>query len=366
MVVAMKEILHDFRFVPDGTTTLTDALYQFLKDEIAFGHIKVGEKIPTIDEIIKATGLTFAQARRVTERLVREGFARSRPHVGTVVLSRGENALRGRVLFVLPDVDVCRYHPTQMMDVVRRRLMSAGYAFSVAAFSLDTNDDLSALKGELLRATDLVIAARATPQVQKCLAESGVRHFFVYGDKPESGGHPWIPFSAEKAVSHFADHCVKAGVKQVVQVRFEDNETIDAAPALAKRGIDCTWMTLSRRKGGKGRFDGVVRCAYEAFAAMPRKRIPDLLLFWNSFLAQGAVTAFLARGIRLPEDVKAVTLSATGVGPVYPKSFTRFEIDPIVAGTKVANFAFAVLEKKRRPRPPKISPQYVFGKTFPS
>ena len=360
----MKEILHDFRFVPDGTTTQTDALCHFLKDEIAFGHIKVGEKLPTIGEIIEATGLTFAQARRVTERLVRDGFARSRPHLGTVAVSRSANA-RGRVLLVLPDVDVCRYYPTQMIDVVRRKLTSAGYAFSVAAFSLDANGDLSALKGELLRATDLVIATRATPQVQKILAESGVNHFFAYGDKPEYGGRPWIPFSAEKAISHFADHCAKAGVKHVVQVRFEDNETIDAAPALAGRGIDCTWMTLLRRKGGKGRFDGIVRCAYEAFAAMPRKNLPDLLLFWNAFLAQGAVTAFLARGIRLPEDVKAVTLSATGVGPVYPKSFTRFEIDPIAAGMKVSDFALAVLEEERSTRPPKISPKYIFGKTFP-
>lgn len=36
----------------------------------------------------------------------------------------------------------------------------------------------------------------------------------------------------------------------------------------------------------------------------------------------GAVTAFLSRGIRLPEDVKVVPLSNAGLGPVYPKSFT--------------------------------------------
>jgi len=360
----MNDVLNDFKFVPDGVTSLVDALCSFIKEAIAFGRIKGGEKLPTIGEISAATGLTFSQARRITERLAKEGYVHSRPHVGTVVLSRGRNVLRGRVLFALPDVDICRYHPTQMMDLVRRKLMAAGYTFSVATFSLDGDDDLSILKSELLRATDLVIAARATPKVQKCLAESGVNHFFAYGDKPESNDRPWIRVYAMAALSRFAAHCEKAGVKHVVQVRFENNETLDAGPALAKKGIDCSWMTLSRADGSKGRFFGVVRCAYESFFAMPRKCFPDLLLFWNSFIAQGAITAFLARGIRLPEDVKVVTLSNTGVGPVYTRPFTRFEIDPVEAGEKVADFALAVLAKGRLPRPPKILPHYVFGETF--
>ena len=105
----MRDILKDFQFVPDGATSLVDALCSFLKEGITFGRIKGGEKIPTIGEICKATGLTFAQARRVTECLAREGYVCSRPHVGTVVLSRGGNILRGRVLFILPDDDVGRY-----------------------------------------------------------------------------------------------------------------------------------------------------------------------------------------------------------------------------------------------------------------
>jgi hypothetical protein len=48
----------------------------------------------------------------------------------------------------------------------------------------------------------------------------------------------------------------------------------------------------------------------------------------------GAVTAFLSRGIRLPEDVKVVPFSNAGLGPVYPKSFPRFEIDPVENGER--------------------------------
>ena len=361
----MRDILQDFKFMPDGATNLVDALCRFIKEGITFGRITGGEKLPTIGEMCKATGLTFAQARRVTECLAREGYVCSRPHVGTIVLSRNGNVLRGRVLLVLPDADIGRYHPSQMIDIVSRRLMAAGYSFSVVTFPLDANDDLAVLKSELLRAADLVIAARATPQVQKCLAESGVNHFFVYGDKPESDDRPWIRFAPETVISQFADHCVKAGVKHVVQVRFESGDTIDAQPALEERGIGCSWMHLSRSKAGVGRSDGIVHCGYETFATMPRSDFPELLLFWNSFFTQGAIMAFLARGINIPENVKVVTLSNTGVGPVYIKPFTRFEVDPAEAGQKVGDFALAVLTRGRIPRPPQIKPQYVIGETFP-
>ena len=361
----MRNILQHFKFMPDGVTTLVDALCSFIKEEITFGRVKGGDKIPTIGEISKATGLTFAQARRVTETLAKEGYVHSRPHAGTVVLARGGNVLRGRVLAVMPDTDVGRYHPSQLVDVVNRKLTAAGYAFSTITFSTYEDEDLAVLKSELLRATDLVIAARATPQVQKCLEEAGVNHFFVYGDKPESDDRPWIRFAPETALSQFADHCARAGVKHVVQVRFEGNETIDAQPALAERGIDCSWMSVSHNEKGWGRFDGIVYSGYETFATMPRESIPDLLLFWNSFFTQGAIMAFLARGIRLPEDVKVVALSNAGVGPVYIKPFTRFELDPVQVGEKIADFALAVLARGRIPPPPQIAPQYIFGETFP-
>ena len=361
----MRNILQDFRFVPDGATTLVDALCNFLKEEITFNRLKGGEKLPTINEMCKATGMTFAQARRVTECLAREGYVASRPHSGTVVLSRGDNVLRGRVLFIMPNEDVGRYHPSQLIDIVGRKMTAAGYSFSCASFSNDAHDKLAFLKSELLRATDLVIAVRASPQVQKILAGSGVKHFFVYGDKPESDDHPWIRFSPEDAISQFAEHCRRAGVKYVAQVRFEGGEPLDAQPALAERGINCSWITFSRNKKGWGLFDGIVHCGYEAFASMPRSNFPELLLFWNSFFMQGAIMAFLARGINVPEDVRIVTLSNVGIGPVYIKPFTRFEIDPVGAGEKIADFALAVLAKGRVPSPPQIAPQYVFGATFP-
>ena len=122
----MKNFLANFRYKPDGTMSLADVLCAFIKDEIAYGRLKAGEPIPTISELAKESGLTFRVARGVVERLAREGYVRSRPRLGTVVLPREVTALRGRVLFVLPDVDACSYHVTMIADALRHRLGEAG------------------------------------------------------------------------------------------------------------------------------------------------------------------------------------------------------------------------------------------------
>ena len=360
----MKNFLANFRFTPDGSTTLADAVCAFIKDEIVYGRIRAGQPIPTIKDLAKASGLTFRVARGVVEQLAREGYVRSRPRVGTVVLPRDITALHGRVLFVLPDVDACSYHVTMIADALRHRLGAAGYAFSTVTFSQDAQIGLTFLKHELSRTPDVAIVIYGTPPVRQCLYEAGVKSVFIYGDPPKEDEGRWIRFSAEEAIANFVRHCVRVGVKRVTEVRFEGNETPDARTALADRGIKCGWMTVPRMDG-LGRYEGIERSAYNAFMGLPRASFSDVFLFWDDFVAQGALTAFLGRGLRIPADVKVVTLSNRGLGPVYSEALTRFECDAAEAGEKVAAFALALLAKGRLPPPPVIAPQYVFGATFP-
>ena len=358
------DFLKNFRYDANVATSRADALCGFIKDEIAYGRIKAGEPIPTIQNLAKASGLTFRVARGVVERLAREGYVRSRPRVGTVVLPRDVNALRGRVLFVLPDVDACSYHVTMIADALRHRLGAAGYAFSTVIFSHEDRIGLTFLKHELIRTPDVAIVIYGTQPVRKYLREAGVKSVFIYGDPPKADDGRWIRFSAEEAIDNFVRHCVRAGVKRVTQVRFKGNETPDARKALEDKGIKAGWVTV-QRMDGLGRYEGIERSAYNAFMNLPRSSFPDVYLFWDDFVAQGALTAFLGRGIRMPEDVKVVTLSNRGLGPVYSEALTRFECDAAEAGEKVAAFTLALLSKGRLPPPPAITPHYVFGRTFP-
>ncbi len=344
--------------------THAEALCAFIKDEISFGRLKAGDRLPTIHELSSMEGLTFRLARGVVERLAREGYVRSRPRLGTFVLPRDVVAFRGRVLFVMPDVDVSSYHVSQIKDALRKSLTKAGYVFVTTVFPQDPRGSLALLSHELTNMPELVMAMYATPCVREYLRKSGANCVFLYGDEPEAGAGAWIRFTSEPAIANFVAHCVRSGVRSVKEVRFDGNDTPDAIQALASKGISSSMMTI-RRNNLFGRYEGIVRASYETFLNFPRSRFPDLFLFWDDFVAQGALTAFLKRGVRLPGDVKVVALSNRGLGPVYPEPLTRFECDAVGAGETVASYALAVLAKGRPPPVPLISPNYIFGSTFP-
>jgi DNA-binding LacI/PurR family transcriptional regulator len=249
-------------------------------------------------------------------------------------------------------------------DALRRRLGAAGYAFSTVVFSQDRQIGLSFLKHELVRTPDVAIAIYSTKPVRKCLREAGVKSVFIYGDEPAREEGRWIRFSAEEAIGNFVRHCVRTGVKRVLQVRFEGNDTPDAKEALAEKGIKSGWLTVPRMDG-LGRYEGIERAAYNAFMDLPHSAFPDVVLFWDDFVAQGALTAFLERGLKIPHDVKVVTLSNRGLGPVYSEALTRFECDATETGEKVAAYVLGLLAKGRMPQLPVVAPHYVFGRTFP-
>ena len=360
----MKDFFGEFRYSPDDAKPLADQVYSFVKGEMASGRLKAGDTLPAIKDIAAATGLTFRTARGVVERLAREKYVRSRPRVGTVVMPRDTRIVRGRVLFALPDVDASSYHATQIADALRRKMADNGFALTTVVFPSDMRRSLSFLRNELSNSPDLAVVLYALPHVRDCLRDAGVKCVFVYGSDLCEADGIWIRFSPDEAISSFAEHCSRTGVSSVMQVRFDGNETPDAEPALSAVGIRSAW-TVVPRLDVLGRYEGIKRSTYDTFMEMPLERFPDVFLFWDDFVAQGALLSFMKRGIVVPDDVKVVTLSNRGLGPVYPVPLTRIECDAAAAGEKVADFVLSVLEKGRIPKVPVIAPQYVFGQTFP-
>ena len=91
-----------------------------------------------------------------------------------------------------------------------------------------------------------------------------------------------------------------------------------------------------------------------------------MLFFDDDYLASGALTAMLWSGIRIPEDVRVVTLanSSCGSGLAFPVSLTRIEVDPIACGRAIAETVLAYLATGTFPPDATISPTYIKGDTF--
>jgi len=63
--------------------------------------------------------------------------------------------------------------------------------------------------------------------------------------------------------------------------------------------------------------------------------------------------------------VKVVAFANAGFAPVFPKSLTRIEHDPLRCVTQAEDFILAVLSKGRVPTPPMLAPTYIIGESFP-
>ena len=69
--------------------------------------------------------------------------------------------------------------------------------------------------------------------------------------------------------------------------------------------------------------------------------------------------------VRIPEDVGVVTWCARGTGPIYHKSVTRLENDPVHDGYVLADYLLAYLRGHKMPPDAEVRSIYVVGETFP-
>ena len=135
--------------------------------------------------------------------------------------------------------------------------------------------------------------------------------------------------------------------------------------------------SVSRRRNGRRRSclsaaflrktlaeRGAFAAFRERFAKEGRKWLPDLLVFTDDFVASGALIAMLMEGVRIPEDVKVISLANKGIGPVYPVTLTRVENDPVRHGEMLAE-AVARFLSGRKMRDGELAPEYIVGESFP-
>jgi len=359
----MNGLLSKLRHAAQSGADAADSICDAVRDAIVTGHLKAGESLPTMRELADATGVTFRVARGVVERLAREGYVKSRPHAGTVVLPKRHTVWRGRVVFVAFEDDCASYFVSALADAVRRKLLEADYLFSHIVASRHPDGDCSQLKTMLGQNVDFVVLMYAAGHLERIVAKSGVPYVVVYGTTPSRPNAWSIPFAIDGPIATFVEHCRRADVRSVTEVWVAGDTFQTAGPGLKAADVRVRRLVVEPL-ADYGRLEGIERAAMERFLAMKKSEFPDLFLFWDDFVAQGAFTAFLKRGIRLPEDVKVVVQSNRGLGPVYPDSITRFECDGTAVGGKVAAFVLGVLAKGRLPPVPVISPTYVFGRTF--
>ena len=93
-------------------------------------------------------------------------------------------------------------------------------------------------------------------------------------------------------------------------------------------------------------------------------RRPDLVFFGDDYFARGGLWALERCGLRVPEDVKVVTLVNSFNSPFYPKRLTRFEHSPFDEAQKMVQMVMRYFKTGRPPRTVLCDTRYIRGETF--
>ena len=366
-----------FDFDATRRSGLSDQLADGLRQAIFTGRYAPGESLPTILEWSKILGVSIRVPEAAIARLVSEGLIVARRRHGCVVAERGNAPnWRGHVLVIVPDSDACYYSSVQL-GCVRAQLAAEGYLVSLLTLrrAKDAQGrfdyDLAPLEFALRQSVDLAVLIfnYRRSSVARAISRSGVP-FVEFADAAPSrlvGCMGSVCLDKNSAMRLLAAKCRASRVHRVMQVRaFVGN--FDATVLSRMSGVKFSDWMVSGDPERCGTAEGYVRGAMEAFMRRfdekGRSWLPDMMYFSDDHVASGALMAMLAAGVRVPDDVRVVTLANWGLGPVYPVSLTRLEMNPFEHGEALAQMALGYL-RYRRPQGRRSVPlKYVEGDSF--
>lgn len=353
-----------------STEGLAEQMTNLLRQAIVSGYYKAGDALPTILEWSKLLKVSIRVPEAAVSTLVKEGLITARKRYGCVVSAKRNSVWIGRVLAIVPDGDHV-YDQNVLVGRLRARLSAEGYMFAQVTVVKGSNGHYACaqLDHELRAKPDIALLIGNRDELEVRLSRSGVP-FGVIGAKRCKLPNVVVSmvWDAETAVADFSAHCVRAGVKRVLQVTKASGRNFDARQALSAAGVEVEeWATPVMMKYGRaeGAQRGAMLAFRKRFGKEGRGWLPDLILFTDDYVAAGALPALLMAGVRIPEDVRIVSLSNRGLGPVYPMTLTRMENDGARQGEAFADAVVAFLEHRKCRNPLGVGLVYVQGESFP-
>ena len=344
-----------------------------IRQAILSGRYEDGDLLPNREELAEMLGVSVRAARGAIAKLAAEGLVVARHKVGCMVKSPKNRVWRGHVLYVGLEVAQNSYNTASFLMTFRQRMSELNFLVSVVTFSHDEDRRLrdGELKAALVRPFDFVVVDAYDRKVLDIVRKSGIPFLSTQSKRigpvaNVAASNPTCP----SATDEFVRHCVERRIKSVIQfVPFGDVGTRDVGRRLKEVGIAVRTVCLGLGESDYHRhLEGIERAGMEAVMRTfsgKRFKMPDLVLFRDDFVAFGGFTALSYLGVRVPEQIFAVSFSNRGFGPVYPKAVTRIEDDPFAWGRYAAERVVAEIDG--RPYTVSYPPAsaYIRGETFP-
>ncbi len=346
---------------------LTAQIASALRKAIETGYYRAGDVLPPVRDLATLLGVSPCIAARALATIRDEGLVSPRPRIGSVVCPKDRPLWKGHVVIVAPP-EIDSPMDNAIRAVFRDTLTVAGYittSVTVAPTSPNRYDDFALLDTVLRQQADLVVQIHDQENIARWLSKRAVPFVrFTTGDFRPPHCVGLIRRDVNLALPELVAHCLETGVKDAMFVysfpRFGGMEVLE------REGIRVTtWRAPASLKHGLG-FE-LATWAADAFSARLAKGrdwLPDLLLFADDHLATGALMALGVAGVRIPGEMRVVTLANKNYGPVFVKPLTRIEMDNAAIGAKIADCVLEYLQTGVFPEGVVVGPSYIRGETF--
>lgn len=354
--------------------SLTEQVVEGVREAIYSGHWTDGQPLPTRETFVRTLGVSKNVVQRAVARLVAEGLVSSHARCGCIVRRPcGRKAVR-RVLEVTPGRE-CSFWHARFVSALRECLTREGVLCESVSLPRTEGGRLSfeLLDYRLLQRPDVLVVsvgrAEAAPLLRR-LDRLSIPYVLTSGDMPD-GRHPQLlarpaEDGVQAALAAFVADCRRAGVRSVLWFAWGEGERLDPRPLLAKAGIYVETLTLSPDVISTiSSLDDVQAAAGSLMRARLRRGpLCDLIFSTDDYMTMGVLPVLFERGVRIPEDVRFVTLLNKGFSPALTKTWACIEANPGRQGEALAARIVAWLKGGAFVALP-VARAYVRGETFP-
>ena len=346
---------------------LAEQFADALRNAIRSGKFGIGDILPTVREWTSELGCSAFVPRKAMRTLAKEGALSVKRHVGAVVTGRLVPERRRFVVYVSVDNgdiwsrNVFAFHLGEM-------LRSAGMRFEHVLIGRGREAESSVhLLDAVRRGVDFALCEISQAKYTDIFRRAGIPFAVI------SVGHEQFP-GAEAVFKRVDDELVADIVRILKRERCRRIEIYGGGSWLNDRmsaPFFSVGLHVQRRVLAMPPHRQCVsawqKAALDAFDARLSSSgdggLPDAIVFYDDFIAAGAFLAMVRHGVRIPEDVKILTFSNKGLGPVFFRPLTRFESDHAANAAKIGRWIRAWLAGKR-PEPPRIAAKFIRGATL--
>ena len=365
---AKKSLALPFEFDLDAGGGLVEQAVAGMKSAIVSEFYQIGDRVLSLSEFARCYGTSLKVPRMAYARLVSEGWLMARHGVGFTAASPDVRVWKGRVLYV----QYCMGYNQSMLSMnMQRMLVEAGYRVVTIVLSDVSRQSLESLEAALEDKFDIVFATCPRAEFEALLEKSGMPYVVTHGGfaalKKPGPNCRGVIVEGGTVLRDMVEAVRRAGVCTAACVDACGRSIYDCfAEALKGAGVAVEqWRTPIVTSFPDGQADGFRRGAERYFAERldGGARLPELLVFTDDYIAEGALYAMARAGVEIPGDVRVITLYNRGFGLTCPLDFTRMEVDSEAAARAYTSFLIACVAG-RRAKVPRNVIRFVPGSTL--